>query len=69
MLYSIGNDQVRSANDLNHDLKVINQWAYEWKMEFNPDPNKQATDYYFPAKKKSKTSIYFLQWYCNTKSK
>ena len=43
MLYSIVNDPVTSANDLNHDLKVINQWAYQWKMEFNPDSSKQAT--------------------------
>ena len=41
MLFSIVNDLVISV--LNHDLKVINQWAYQWKMELNPDPNKQAT--------------------------
>ena len=29
MLYSIVNDPVTSSNDLNHDLKVINQWAYQ----------------------------------------
>ena len=43
MLFSIVNDPVISANKLNQDLKVINQWTYQWKMEFNPDPNKQAT--------------------------
>ena len=41
MLFSKVNDPVISANDLNHDLIVINQWAYQWKIEFNPDPNKQ----------------------------
>ena len=40
--FFILNDTVISANELNQDLKVINQWAYQWKMEFNPDPNKQA---------------------------
>jgi len=53
MLFSIVNDPVISANELNHDLKVINQWAYQWKMEFNPDPNKQATELLFSCKKNS----------------
>ena len=29
-----------SANDLNFGLKKIGQWAYQWKMQSNPDPNK-----------------------------
>ena len=53
MLVSIVNDPVISANELNQDLKGINQWAYQWKMEFNPDPNKQATELLFPCKKNS----------------
>ena len=38
---------------MNHDLKVINQRAYQWKMEFNPDPNKQATELSFSCKRNS----------------
>ena len=53
MLFSIVNDPVISANELNQDLKVTNQWAYQWKMEFNPDPNKQATELLFSCKKNS----------------
>ena len=55
MLFSIVNDPVISANELNQDLKVRNQWAYQWKMEFNPDPdpNKQATELLFSCKKNS----------------
>ena len=53
MLFSIVNDPVISENELNQDLKVINQWAYQWKMEFNPDPNKQATELLFSCKKNS----------------
>ena len=53
MLFSIVNDPVISANELNQDLKVINQWAYQWKMEFNPDPNKQAAELLFSCKKNS----------------
>ena len=44
---TIINDPVPSANGLNHDLKVINQWAYQWRMEFNPNPNNQATELFF----------------------
>ena len=40
-----------SANELNHDLKLINDWAYQWKMSFNPDVNKQAVEVLFSQKK------------------
>ena len=50
MLFSIVKDLVISANDLNHDLDVIYQWAYRWKMEFNPDPAKHATAILFTCK-------------------
>ena len=52
MLYSVVHDPNKSASDLNHDLEMINQWAYQWKMSFNPDPNKQATEILFSCKKK-----------------
>ena len=51
MLFSIVKDPVTSANDLNHDLDMIHQWAYQWKMEINPDPIKQATEVIFSCKK------------------
>ena len=51
MLFSVINDPIVTANDLNHDLDVINQWAYQWTMEFHPDPNKQATELLFSYKK------------------
>ena len=52
MLYSVVSDPIISAADLNHDLDLISQWAYQWKMAFNPDPNKQATEILFSCKKK-----------------
>ena len=51
MLFSIVKDPVISANDLNHDLNIIRRWAHQWKMEFNPDPTKQATGVLFSCKK------------------
>ena len=53
MLFSVVNNPARSANELNHDLKVISQWAYQWKMNFNPDLYKQATELLFYFKKNS----------------
>ena len=53
MLFSIVKDPALSANNLNHDLGIIQQWAHQWKMEFNPDPTKQATEVLFSCKKSS----------------
>ena len=53
MLFSIVNDPAISANDLNHDLHILQQWAYQWKMEFNPDPIKHATGVLFSCKQSS----------------
>ena len=53
MLFSVLNNPAISANELIHDLKVINQWAYQWEMNFNPDLNKQATELLFSCKKNS----------------
>ena len=51
MLFSILKNPEISANCLNHDLEVIHQWVHQWKLEFNPDPTKQATEILFSCKK------------------
>ena len=33
--------------DLNNDVKKIDEWAFQWKMNFNPDPIKQAQELTF----------------------
>ena len=53
MIFSIVNDPVISASELNNDLKLINKWAHQWKMAFNPDPTKQAVEVLFSHKKKT----------------
>ena len=45
-------DHVISANDLNQP-KHHTPWAHQWKMEFNPDPTKQAAEVLFSCKKSS----------------
>ena len=51
MIFSVVQDPVISATELNHDLNLINNWAYQWKMAFNPDPTKQAVEVLFSKKK------------------
>ena len=46
-LFSKVLDVNKSVIELNADLEKINQWAYQWKMQFNPDPNKQANEVIF----------------------
>ena len=53
MLFSVVKNPDISANDLNHDLDIIHNWAHQWKLEFNPDPSKQATEIIFSCKKRN----------------
>ena len=49
-LFSKVLDINKSVTELNTDLEKISQWAYQWKMQFNPDPNKQANEIIFSCK-------------------
>ena len=51
-LFSVVHDTQTSENDLNKDLEIINNWAFQWKMNFNPDPAKQAHEVIFSRKAK-----------------
>ena len=53
-LFTIVKDENESANVLNNDLLLISQWTFNWKMLFNPDPNKPAQEVLFSKKKKQK---------------
>ena len=51
--------------DINNDLVKISRWAYQWKMSFNPDINKQATEVYFSQRReKSASTNHFQQQQC-----
>ena len=45
-------DTQTSANDLNEDLEIVNDWAFQWKMNLNIDPTKQAQEVIFSRKAK-----------------
>ena len=49
-LFSVVQNINSTANDLNSDLIKINDWAFQWKMRFNPDPKKQAQEVIFSRK-------------------
>ena len=44
-------EKLNAADKLNRDLEVISNWAHQWKMQFNPDKNKQAIQVIFSQKK------------------
>ena len=60
-LFSVNRDINTSAAHLNNDLRKISNWAFQWKMIFNPNPSKQAPEVIFSRKhqKISYPSIYF----------
>ena len=51
--FSTVHDAIKSSEDLNKDLDVVKDWAFQWRMNFNPDPNKQATEVVFSRKRKT----------------
>ena len=54
-LLSIVQDPNESAKYLNIDLSIISQWAYQWKMLFNPVPKKAEHEVIFSGKKNEET--------------
>ena len=51
-LFSVIHDSQASTNVLNKNLEVIQNWPFQWKMNFNPDPTKQAQEVIFIRKTK-----------------
>ena len=60
-MFSTVFDVTRSSQILNQDVCTIKNWAYQWKMVFNPDPSKQATEVIFSHKinKVNHPTLYF----------
>ena len=50
-LFSIVKNPHVSAQNINHDLQLISQWAVQWKMSFNPDLSKPAEEVIFSHKR------------------
>ena len=49
-MFQAVSDVNMTADTLNQDLAIIQNWAFQWKMSFNPDPTKQAKEVTFSTK-------------------
>ena len=60
-LFSVVHDITTSSCDLNYELNRVREWAFQWKMSFNPEPSKQAQEVIFMQKfqKKDYPPLYF----------
>ena len=47
---SVVENMTKSPNKLNNDLTKISTWAFQWKMNFNPDLAKQVQEVIFSRK-------------------
>ena len=54
-------DKNNSNSQLNSDLAKISKWNFQWKISFNPDPNKQAIEVHF-SNKRDKENYPYLQF-------
>ena len=43
-VFSVMFDNLIALNILNTGIKLISGWGNRWKMCFNPDPSKQASE-------------------------
>ena len=50
-LFSVVNNDSDSASRLNNNLVETGDWAFSWKISFNPDPTKQKKEVLFFLKK------------------
>ena len=53
-IFSVVKDHLKTTKKLSEDLSKIFQWAYQWKMSFNPDVSKQVQEVIFSRKKNIK---------------
>ena len=59
-LFSAAHNIKAFAIELNSDLTKINDWAFHWKMAFNPDHSQQAQEFIFSRKlKKAAQPLFF----------
>ena len=56
LFYKVFDKHVSRAT-LNKDLELIKTCAFRWKMQFNPDRNKQVQELYFSKKASHQKSL------------
>ena len=62
-LFAVVYDVDTTASKLNRGSEIIPTWAYQWKMQFNPDKNQQVIQVIVSQKKEYAYSPFFVfQW-------
>ena len=61
-LFSKFYDIYKSASKLNAGLEKISYWNFRWKMQFNPDPNKETNEVIFSRKSSSNNLSYPIKF-------
>ena len=51
-LFVVVDDPKSSYEILSHDLRLVEEWAKQWRMSFNPDPSKPPIEVVFSTKTK-----------------
>ena len=51
-------DTKKLVSELNYDIEKISYWDYQWKMQFNPDPDIEANEVIFSRKPRSNNLSY-----------
>ena len=59
-LFSVVHDIATSSCDLNYDLNRVREWAFHWKMKFNPELSKQAQEVIFTRKLQKKVYPHYI---------
>ena len=54
LLFFVVHDITTSSCVLNYDLNRVREWAFQWKMSFNPEPSKPAEEVIFTRKLQKK---------------
>ena len=56
--FSVMKIRISDSITLKEHLYLISKWTYSWKMSFNPDPSKQATEIIFSTKRSISNDIF-----------
>ena len=60
-LFSVFHNIATSSCALKYNLNRVREWAFQWKMSFNPEPSKQAQEIIFMCKlQKKKLSPHYI---------
>ena len=59
-LFSVVQDIATSSCNLNYDLNRVREWAFQWKIIFNPEPSKQAQEVIFTRKLQKKDYPHYI---------